>query len=87
MLNISDFVLFPDFGAPDFLAAAGPQGLWYTITASTIVGKIVLLALFFVSIVSWSVMFTKFKQVRVARREGSDFLRAAARKYRGGYWY
>lgn len=32
--------------------------------------------LFLTSIISWSVMFTKFRQVRVAERSGRDFLNA-----------
>ena len=67
-----DAFSFSEIFSPDFLAAAGP---FNPFTESTLAGKAVLVALFLVSIVSWSVMFTKFKQVRVARREGDDFLR------------
>ncbi len=57
---------------PDFLAAGG---IFYAFSVSTIAGQVVMLALFLTSIVSWSVMFTKFKQVRIAERNGRDFLR------------
>jgi len=70
--GMPDVFPFSGFFLSDFLAAAGP---FNPFTEATLAGKIVLLALFLVSIVSWSVMFTKFKQVRVARREGDDFLR------------
>ncbi len=63
---------FP-FPTPDFLAASG---IFYALTVSTWAGKAVILLLFATSIVSWSVMFTKFNQVRSAVRNGADFLRA-----------
>ena len=51
-------------------------GLFYAFGVSTIAGKAVMLLLFLTSIVAWSVMFTKFRQVRLAERHGRDFLKA-----------
>jgi biopolymer transport protein ExbB/TolQ len=61
---------------PDFLAAGG---IFYAFSVAAWAGKVVILALFVTSIVSWTVMFTKFQQVRSATRHGADFL-AALRK-------
>lgn len=51
-------------------------GLFYALTVSTIAGKIVILILFITSIISWSVIFTKFRQVRAATKRGTEFLKA-----------
>jgi biopolymer transport protein ExbB/TolQ len=48
--------------------------MFYAFTVSTWAGKAVMLALFITSIVSWTVMYTKFQQVRAATRNGADFL-------------
>jgi biopolymer transport protein TolQ len=58
---------------PDFIAAFGLQ---YALNSATFAGKAILIILFVVSIVSWSVIFTKFRQVHVAERQGADFLKA-----------
>ncbi len=57
--------------------AAGSHsgGIIYALEVATLPGKAVLVVLLFTSIVSWTVMFTKFKQVRVAERRGADFLK------------
>ena len=63
------------------IAAAAPAagshsgGIIYALEVATLPGKAVLAILLFTSIVSWTVMFTKFKQVRVAERRGADFLK------------
>lgn len=56
------------------LAVAPAGGIFYAFSVSTIAGKAVMVILFLTSIISWSVMFTKFRQVRVAERGGRDFL-------------
>lgn len=56
---------------PSFLAA---EGIFYAFSVSTLAGKAVMFILFLTSIVSWSVMFSKFHQVRVANRTSADFL-------------
>lgn len=58
---------------PDFIATSG---LPYALNAATPAGKGILIILFILSIISWSVMFTKFRQVHVAERQGADFLKA-----------
>ncbi len=47
----------------------------YVFSEATVAGKVVIFILFVLSIVSWSVMFTKFSQVRRAEKSGADFLR------------
>jgi biopolymer transport protein ExbB/TolQ len=49
-------------------------GFFYAIKVSTFAGQAVIFALLITSIVSWSVMFTKFKQIRTAEKNGRDFL-------------
>ncbi|MBI4027472.1 MAG: MotA/TolQ/ExbB proton channel family protein [Verrucomicrobia bacterium] len=66
--------LLPAFFISPSILATG--GLFYIITMSTAAGKAVMLVLFLLSIISWSVMLTKFKQVHVAQKSGNDFLRA-----------
>ncbi len=57
---------------PVIIAAQG-SGLYYSFTESTVEGKIILLALFFASIFSWSVMVTKFRTLRFAGRQSERF--------------
>ena len=54
------------------LIAAG--GLLFSFQHATIAGKIVLLLLAVASIFSWSVMVTKIRVVRIARRRNEEFL-------------
>lgn len=58
---------------PLLLAQQG-TGLYYAFTESTAEGKAILLALFFASIFSWSVMVTKFRQLRFAKRQSARFM-------------
>jgi len=58
-------------GAPMLLPLA--DGLVYSFLKSTPEGKAVLLALFFASIFSWSVMVTKFRFIGFARRQSERF--------------
>ncbi|MDD2710553.1 MAG: MotA/TolQ/ExbB proton channel family protein [Verrucomicrobiae bacterium] len=51
-------------------------GLGYALSVATIAGKIILVLLFVVSIVSWTVIFTKYRQVHLAEKQGSSFLKA-----------
>ena len=48
-----------EFFPMQFLAEGG--GLIYALEHSTIPGKVVLVALFFASVLSWTVMVTKFR--------------------------
>ena len=57
---------------PMLLAQQG-TGLYYAFVNSTGEGKAVLLALFFASIFSWSVMLTKFRLLRFVRRQSERF--------------
>jgi biopolymer transport protein ExbB/TolQ len=59
---------FSFFPAP-ILAA----GLIFALNHSTIPGKAVLVTLFFGSIFSWSVMWTKLRVIRIAQRQARDF--------------
>src|SRR5688500_19663188 len=56
------------------LANAG--GLLYAYEKSTLPGKLVLLALFVASVLSWSVMVNKFRMLRRARARRTDFIEA-----------
>lgn len=64
------FLHFPSF----FLAEDG--GLIYAIEKSTLSGLLVLIALFCASVLSWTVMVTKFRMLRRARDRKDDFLAA-----------
>jgi biopolymer transport protein TolQ len=55
------------------LFAQDGTGLYYAFVNSTGEGKAILLALFFASIFSWSVMVTKFRMLRFARRQSARF--------------
>jgi biopolymer transport protein TolQ len=59
---------------PPVLANVGSFG--YAFSVSTGVGKAIIVILAIVSVISWTVMFTKFKQVRQAEKSGDDFLKA-----------
>jgi biopolymer transport protein ExbB/TolQ len=59
---------FSFFPAPTLAA-----GLTFALQHATIPGKAVLVALFFGSIFSWSVMYTKFRIIRFAQRQARDF--------------
>jgi len=61
------------FPSSNLLAASG---MFYAFSMSTLAGRMVILLLALTSIVSWSVMFTKFSQVRAAERSGENFLHA-----------
>ena len=63
-------VIFP----PQFLAEGG--GLLYALEHSTIPGKVVLFALFLASVISWTVMVTKFRMLGRVRERRMDFLDA-----------
>ena len=57
-----------------FVFAAGAPGVLYALEKSTLVGKAVILVLFLISIVAWSIMITKFRQVGRAQRSSGRFL-------------
>ena len=59
---------------PEIVAAGG--GLLFAFDHSTIAGKIVLSFLAVVSIFSWSIMITKLRVIRFARRQNARFLAA-----------
>jgi biopolymer transport protein TolQ len=59
---------------PEIVAAGG--GLLFAFDHSTIAGKIVLTLLAVVSIFSWSIMITKLRVIRFARRQNARFLAA-----------
>ena len=66
-------MLFPQF---HILAADQTGGLIYAFENCTLPGKLVLLSLFVASLLSWTVMATKFKQLKRARDRRADFLKA-----------
>lgn len=51
-------------------------GIWYALRNSTLPGLFVLAALFIASVLSWTVMVTKFRALRRARESRIDFLDA-----------
>jgi biopolymer transport protein ExbB/TolQ len=55
---------------PPFLAS---DGLLFAFQESTLAGHMVVLALFLASIFSWSVIVTKFRMIRVARKQTERF--------------
>ena len=59
---------------PEIVAAGG--GLLFAFDHATIAGKIVLTLLAVVSIFSWSIMITKLRVIRFARRQNARFLAA-----------
>src|SRR5262249_21326710 len=59
---------------PEIVAAGG--GLLFAFDHSTIAGKIVLSLLAVASIFSWSIMITKLRVIRFARRQNARFLAA-----------
>ena len=58
----------------NFFFAMSAPGAFYALKESTLVGKAVLVVLFVLSIIAWSVMITKFRQVRRARLTSEEFL-------------
>lgn len=60
--------------APNLLLAAQSGGILYAFTEATLEGKLVLAVLFIASIFSWSVMVTKMRMVRLARKQNDRFL-------------
>jgi biopolymer transport protein ExbB/TolQ len=58
---------------PTPLIAQQGTGLYYAFVNSTGEGKAVLLALFFASIFSWTVMVTKFRMLRFVKRQSARF--------------
>ena len=59
---------------PEIVAAGG--GLLFAFDHATIAGKIVLTLLAVVSIFSWSIMITKLRVIRFARKQNARFLDA-----------
>jgi biopolymer transport protein ExbB/TolQ len=55
---------------PNFLAA---DGLLFAFQETTFSGLLIILALFIASIFSWSVMITKFRMIRFARKQTERF--------------
>ena len=55
---------------PNFLAA---DGLLFAFQESTLSGRLIIVALFIASIFSWSVMITKFRMIRFARKQTERF--------------
>jgi biopolymer transport protein TolQ len=64
------------FDFPATLLAESGGGLLYAYEKSTLPGKIVLFALFVASVLSWTVMITKFRMLRRARDRRTDFIEA-----------
>ena len=60
----------PTLLLPHFLAA---DGLFFAFQESTLAGRIIILTLFVASIFSWSVMITKFRMIRFARKQTERF--------------
>lgn len=60
--------------ALNLLLAAQSGGILYAFTEATLEGKLVLAVLFIASIFSWSVMITKMRIVRIARKQNERFL-------------
>ncbi len=60
---------------PSLIFANG-GGLMYAFDQSTLPGRLVLVALFCASVLSWTVMVTKFRMLRRARERKDDFLAA-----------
>ena len=60
----------------NLLAADHSGGLIYAFENCTLPGKLVLLSLFIASLLSWTVMATKFRQLKRANDRREDFLRA-----------
>src|SRR5438445_12880140 len=58
---------------PDLIAAGG---LLFAFDHATIAGKVVLSLLAIVSIFSWSIMITKLRVIRFARKQNTRFLAA-----------
>src|ERR1700761_6000681 len=56
------------------LLAAGGSGLFFSLQQASWPGRIILMLLFVASVFSWSVMVTKFRILRHARRQRSLFL-------------
>lgn len=61
---------------PAQILAESGGGLIYAFEQSTISGKLILLALFAASVLSWTVMVTKFRMLRKARERRTDFIEA-----------
>lgn len=57
------------------LAEGSAGGLLFAFENSTLPGRLVLLALFAASVFSWTVMFTKWRQIRHAQRRREQFLK------------
>jgi len=64
----------PSFFFPASFLADG--GLVYAYEKSTLPGKLVLLTLFIASVLSWTVMLTKFRLLRRAKNRRTDFIEA-----------
>ncbi len=60
----------------NILAADQSGGLIYAFDNCTLPGKLVLFSLFLASLLSWTVMWTKFRQLRRAQARREDFLQA-----------
>jgi biopolymer transport protein ExbB/TolQ len=56
------------------LAESSAGGLLFAFEKSTLPGKLILFALFAASIFSWTVMFTKWRQIQHAQRRREQFL-------------
>ncbi len=61
---------------PATFLAEGAGGLIYAYEKSTLPGKLVLLSLFVASVLSWTVMVTKFRMLRRAKDRRADFIDA-----------
>ena len=61
-----------NFLEPNFLASGG---ILFAFDKSTIAGKLVIMALMMGSIVSWSVIISKTRQLDLARRQTARFLK------------
>jgi biopolymer transport protein TolQ len=72
-MNLISLLGIPPLVLPNEFIAS--NGFIYAFQSSTFVGQAIIAALIFVSIVSWTVMFTKFNQVRAAEKTSQDFLR------------
>ena len=62
-------------GMPHFAPFLAEGGLVFAFDRSTIAGKSVILTLLIASIISWTVIITKFRQLKVARRQSERFFK------------
>ncbi len=62
------------FLLPSIILASSENGLLFAFEHSTLSGKIIMLLLFVGSVFSWTVMITKYRVIRIAKRQRERFL-------------